>query len=119
GPPSPSAAPLISLSRDAKCRAVASLAGTPLLASAAELGTLWSMTQRATSGSPSVDHASAGSQEHARWVAPLCWSSVALEGFDLVVLGVVLPSLLRYSPWGLDPNTATLIVTIGLVGVMV
>jgi MFS family permease len=57
--------------------------------------------------------------EKTRWVAPLCWSSVALEGFDLVVLGVVLPSLLRYSAWGLNPNTASLIVTIGLVGVMV
>ena len=32
---------------------------------------------------------------YAGWVAPLCWSAVALEGFDLVVLGVVLPSLLR------------------------
>ena len=26
---------------------------------------------------------------YAGWVAPLCWSAVALEGFDLVVLGVV------------------------------
>ena len=31
---------------------------------------------------------------YAGWVAPLCWLAVALEGFDLVVLGVVLPSLL-------------------------
>ena len=29
------------------------------------------------------------------WVAPLCWMAVALEGFDLVVLGVVLPALLK------------------------
>jgi hypothetical protein len=28
-------------------------------------------------------------------VAPLCWTAVALEGFDLVVLGVVLPALLN------------------------
>ena len=33
---------------------------------------------------------------YAGWVAPLCWSAVALEGYDLVVLGVVLPSLLHY-----------------------
>lgn len=55
----------------------------------------------------------------AGWVAPLCWAAVALEGFDLVVLGVVLPSLLQYGDWGLNPNTASLISVVGLVGVMV
>jgi AAHS family benzoate transporter-like MFS transporter len=57
--------------------------------------------------------------KNAGWVTPLCWSAVALEGFDLVVLGVVLPSLLRYEAWGLDPNSASLISVIGLVGVMI
>lgn len=54
-----------------------------------------------------------------RWVAPLCWSTIALEGFDLVVLGVVIPSLLREPSWGLNPGTTALIATVGLVGVMV
>ena len=31
-------------------------------------------------------------ERYAGWVAPLCWLAVALEGFDLVVLGVVLPA---------------------------
>lgn len=53
------------------------------------------------------------------WVAPLCWLVVALEGFDLVVLGVVLPSLLRDPDWGLTPGTASLISVVGLLGVMV
>lgn len=53
------------------------------------------------------------------WAAPLCWSAVALEGFDLVVLGVVLPSLLREPDWGLTPGTASLISVVGLLGVMV
>jgi AAHS family benzoate transporter-like MFS transporter len=57
-------------------------------------------------------------ERYARWVLPLCWSAVALEGFDLVVLGVVLPSLLRYPAWGLTPNTASLISVVGLLGVM-
>jgi len=57
--------------------------------------------------------------QYAGWVAPLCWSAVALEGFDLVVLGVVLPSLLKESSWGLNPNSASLISVVGLVGVMV
>jgi MFS family permease len=55
---------------------------------------------------------------YAGWVAPLCWTSVALEGFDLVVLGVVLPSLLKEPTWGLTPNTGALISTVGLIGVM-
>jgi MFS family permease len=45
--------------------------------------------------------------------------TVALEGFDLVVLGVVLPALLEEPGWGLTPNTASLVSVIGLVGVMV
>ena len=55
---------------------------------------------------------------HAGWVFPLCWLAIALEGFDLVVLGVVLPALLDYGPWGLEEGTATLISVVGLVGVM-
>ncbi|TCK20772.1 MFS transporter [Pseudonocardia endophytica] len=53
------------------------------------------------------------------WVAPLCWAAVALEGFDLVVLGVVLPSLLKEPSWGLTASGASAISAIGLVGVMV
>lgn len=56
---------------------------------------------------------------HHGTVAALCWSAVALEGFDLVVLGVVLPSLLRDPGWGLTPATASLISVAGLLGVMV
>ncbi|MEJ2864810.1 MFS transporter [Actinomycetospora flava] len=56
---------------------------------------------------------------HAGWVRPLCWSAVALEGFDLVVLGVVLPVLLRDPGWDLDPAGASVVVTVGLLGVMV
>ncbi|MGW4485337.1 MFS transporter [Amycolatopsis sp. NPDC004368] len=56
---------------------------------------------------------------YARWVAPLCWTAVALEGFDLVVLGVVLPALLKIPSWGLDPNSASLISVVGLLGVAV
>jgi MFS transporter, AAHS family, benzoate transport protein len=58
-------------------------------------------------------------EHYAGWVAPLCWTAVALEGFDLVVLGVVLPSLLQEPTWGLTPNTASLISVVGLIGVMI
>jgi len=53
------------------------------------------------------------------WVAPLCWSAVALEGFDLVVLGVVLSPMLRDGVWNLTPATGSLISVVGLLGVMV
>ncbi|MGH3586072.1 MAG: MFS transporter, partial [Pseudonocardia sp.] len=53
------------------------------------------------------------------WVAPLCWSSVALEGFDVVVLGVVLSPMLRDGVWGLTPATGSLISITALVGIMV
>lgn len=56
---------------------------------------------------------------YAGWVSPLCWIAVALEGFDLVVLGVVLPALLKYEPWGLNPSSAAVISVVGLLGVMV
>jgi hypothetical protein len=29
----------------------------------------------------------------AGWVAPLCWIAVLLDGFDLVVVGTVIPTL--------------------------
>jgi AAHS family benzoate transporter-like MFS transporter len=60
-----------------------------------------------------------GTRERVPWVAPLAWSSVALEGFDLVVLGVVLPPMLDGGVWGLTPNTGALITSVGLVGVMI
>lgn len=46
----------------------------------------------------------------------LCWSSVALDGFDLVSLAVVFPVLLEGHVWGLTPGTASVIATVGLVG---
>jgi MFS transporter, AAHS family, benzoate transport protein len=55
----------------------------------------------------------------AGWVRPLCWTAVALEGFDLVVLGVVLPVLRRDPEWNLDPASGSLVATVGLLGVMV
>lgn len=53
------------------------------------------------------------------WVVPLAWTAVLLDGFDLVVLGTVLPSLLRDHVWGLTPGTASVISTFGLIGMMI
>lgn len=54
-----------------------------------------------------------------RWVAVLCWVAVALDGFDLVVLGAVTPALLEYKQWGLSPGEVGAISSYGLVGMMI
>ena len=53
------------------------------------------------------------------WVRGLCWAAVALEGYDLVVLGVVIPVLRRDPVFALDPGSATTVATVGLLGVMI
>jgi benzoate transport len=55
----------------------------------------------------------------AGWVAPLCWVAVLLDGFDLVVVGTVVPTLSEPEEWGLTPTGATFVITIGLVGMMI
>lgn len=52
-----------------------------------------------------------------QWPVWLCWSAMVLDGFDLVVLGAVIPSLLKSHELGFDPVGATLAATISLVGV--
>jgi MFS family permease len=54
-----------------------------------------------------------------RWVLPLSWTAVLLDGFDLVVLGTVLPVLLQEKVWGLTPASASIVSTTGLVGMMI
>ncbi|WP_433264504.1 MFS transporter [Actinosynnema sp. CS-041913] len=54
-----------------------------------------------------------------RWVLPLSWAAVLLDGFDLVVLGTVLPVLLQDREWGLTQASASVVSTVGLVGMMV
>jgi AAHS family benzoate transporter-like MFS transporter len=53
------------------------------------------------------------------WVVPLSWAAVLLDGFDLVVLGVVVPVLLSGHVWGLTPGTVAVASTFGLVGMTI
>ena len=63
----------------------------------------------------------AGSEESAatRWVVVLCWIAVALDGFDLVVLGAVTPALLEYQEWGLTAPQVGAITSYGLFGMLI
>ncbi|MCU1604441.1 MAG: major facilitator superfamily 1 [Modestobacter sp.] len=53
------------------------------------------------------------------WVAALCWTAVLLDGFDLVVVGTVVPTLRTPGEWALSEGGATFVVTIGLVGMTI
>ncbi|MPQ96995.1 MFS transporter [Modestobacter sp. I12A-02628] len=55
----------------------------------------------------------------AGWVTSLCWVAVLLDGFDLVVVGTVVPTLRTPAGYDLSPGGATAVVTIGLVGMMI
>lgn len=54
-----------------------------------------------------------------RWATSLAWSAVLLDGFDLVVLGTVLPVLLDGKVWGLDAASASVVSTFGLIGMTI
>ena len=52
-----------------------------------------------------------------RWPVWLCWLAMVLDGFDLVVLGTVIPTLIKSQELGFDAIGATFAATISLVGV--
>ena len=53
------------------------------------------------------------------WPTLLCWLTVLLEGFDLVVLGAVIPTLVKSKHVGMTDGGATTIATLSLVGVAI
>jgi len=52
-----------------------------------------------------------------RWPVILCWLAVALDGFDLVVMGAVIPTLKESGDLGFTAASLTTASTVGLVGV--
>jgi AAHS family benzoate transporter-like MFS transporter len=67
----------------------------------------------------STSTSAAATTRAAGWVAPLCWVAVLLDGFDLVVVGTVVPTLRTPEEWALSATGATAVITIGLVGMMI
>jgi MFS family permease len=49
----------------------------------------------------------------------LCWITVLLEGYDLVVLGAIIPTLLKTHHLGMTAGDATTVATLSLVGVAI
>ena len=66
---------------------------------------------------PATSAATTTSSARTAWPVVLCWVAVALDGFDLVVIGAVIPVLLESGDLGFTPASATTAATIGLVGV--
>ena len=61
--------------------------------------------------------ASPGVRSHGFWPVSLCWLAVALDGFDLVLIGAVIPTLAESQDLGFTNSSLTLVATVGLVGV--
>ena len=57
------------------------------------------------------------SARRSQWPVWLCWLAMVLDGFDLVVLGTVIPTLIKTGDLGFDAVGATFAATISLVGV--
>jgi MFS transporter, AAHS family, benzoate transport protein len=53
------------------------------------------------------------------WTVILCWITVLLEGYDLVVLGAIIPTLLKTRHLGMTAADATTVATLSLVGVAI
>lgn len=53
------------------------------------------------------------------WTVALCWITVMLEGYDLVVLGAIIPTLIKTHHVGITTGDATTIATLSLVGVAI
>lgn len=51
-------------------------------------------------------------------VVALCLAALTLEGYDLLMYGTVVPSLLAYEPWDLDPATVGVLGSVVGVGML-
>ncbi|MFF8864841.1 MFS transporter [Streptomyces sp. NPDC015139] len=63
--------------------------------------------------------AGTGTAARSVWTVVLCWITVLLEGYDLVVLGAIIPTLLKTHHLGMTAGDATTVATLSLVGVAI
>ena len=69
--------------------------------------------------SPSRSRRPSGAARSTLVVTVLCWIAVLLDGFDMVVLGAVIPSMMDDPAWNLTAGEGTQIATSGLIGMTV
>ncbi|MFI9823280.1 MFS transporter [Streptomyces sp. NPDC052013] len=74
------------------------------------------MASVTSSGTPARTGTASGRNT---WTVLLCWITVLLEGYDLVVLGAIIPTLLKTEHLGMTAGDATTIATLSLVGVAI
>ncbi|WP_445281588.1 MFS transporter [Streptomyces sp. DSM 118148] len=79
------------------------------------------MTSVVSSDASDASNTSAGTGAAGRgvWTVILCWITVMLEGYDLVVLGAIIPTLIKTGHLGITAGDATTIATLSLVGVAI
>lgn len=53
------------------------------------------------------------------WVIGICWLTIIFDGYDLIVYGAVVPSLLEYEEWALSPEEAGTIGSYALIGMLI
>lgn len=75
------------------------------------------MNSSTSSASSAAVRAARGAKNPAV-ITVLCWFAMLLDGFDLVVLGVAIPSMMEDTRWNFGAAEATLVSTSGLVGMM-
>lgn len=63
--------------------------------------------------------AATATRTRSHWPTLLCWVTVMLEGYDLVVLGAIIPTLLKTEHVGFTAAGATAVATLSLVGVAI
>jgi AAHS family benzoate transporter-like MFS transporter len=69
----------------------------------------------ASTGSPTTaNRAHAG-----MWVVAICFVTIVFDGYDLIVYGAVVPSLLRHPTWHLTPGQAGAIGSYALAGMVI
>ncbi|MEX0426310.1 MFS transporter [Nocardioides sp. DS6] len=73
----------------------------------------------ASAVSHAPDEVAAHTGHRGAWTVILCWITVLLEGYDLVVLGAIIPTLIDTHHLGFTPGAATTVATLSLVGVAI
>src|SRR5215218_5903225 len=54
-----------------------------------------------------------------RWVIAICWVTIIFDGYDLIVYGAVVPTLLQEEEWNLTAEQAGTIGSYALVGMLI